>query len=92
VGTLENLAQAMLNAYAPGIPNDALVAYLWGTIVEQPIPTDALALYTGLLDQGTYTQAQIVALVTTLDLNTVEIAGIVGQTLPLDPGWFPVPG
>ncbi|WP_284618950.1 Calx-beta domain-containing protein [Aquabacterium humicola] len=91
-GNLEDLAQAMINFYAPGVPNDVLVAYLWSTIIESPIPSDALALYTGLVNDGTFTQASLLALVTTIDFNTVEIAGIVGQTLTLDPAWFPVPG
>ncbi|NRF72104.1 hypothetical protein HLB44_34485 [Aquincola sp. S2] len=91
LGSLEDLAQAMINFYAPGVPNDVLVAHLWSTIVESPIPSDALALYTGLVNDGTFTQASLLALVTTLDLNTVEV-GIVGQVLPLDPAWFPVPG
>ena len=92
VGSLGALAQAMINAYAPGVSDEALVAYLWGTIVETPIPLDALSTYVGLVRSGSYTQAGLVELVTTLDLNTVEIAGIVGQTLQLDPAWFPPPG
>lgn len=92
LGSLSALAQAMINAYAPGVSDEALVAYLWGTIVETPIPLDALSTYVGLVRSGSYTQAGLVELVTTLDLNTVEIAGIVGQTLQLDPAWFPPPG
>ena len=91
-GNLRDLAQTMITFYAPGVPNDALVTHLWGTIVGTPIPLDALALYTGLLADGTYTQASLLELVTTLDLNTNEIVGIVGQALPLDPAWFPDPG
>ncbi|HSW04695.1 Calx-beta domain-containing protein [Aquabacterium sp.] len=92
LGNLTDTAQAMINHYAPGVPDEVLVAYLWGTIIETPIPLDALSLYVGLLGDGTFTQASILALVATLDYNTGEIAGIVGQTLTLDPAWFPVPG
>ena len=56
------------------------MAHLWSTIVEAPIPLDALSTYVGLVRSGTYTQAGLLELVTTLDLNTVEIVGIVGQT------------
>jgi hypothetical protein len=91
-GSADALAQAMINFYAPGVPDDVLVQHLWGTIVEAPLPLDALATYVGLVRDGTYTQAGLLSMVTTLDLNTVEIAGIVGQPLVLDPAWFPPPG
>jgi hypothetical protein len=80
----------MINAYAGGVRRGAGTTV--GTIVETPIPLDALSTYVGLVRSGSYTQAGLVELVTTLDLNTVEIAGIVGQTLQLDPAWFPPPG
>ena len=91
VGSLEALAQAMINHYAPGVSDEVLVQHLWSTIVETPIPLDALSTYVGLVRGGTYSQAQLLELVTTLDLNTVEIVGIVGQTLTLDPAYFPLP-
>ena len=90
-GSTLELAQAMISYYAPGVPDDALVAHLWSTIVETPIPIDALMLYSGLVADGTYTQASLLELVSTLELNTSEIAGIVGQPVVLDPGFFPVP-
>jgi hypothetical protein len=92
LGSLNQLAQAMINAYAPGVPDEVLVAHLWSTIVGTEIPLDALGAYVGLVRDGTYTQAGLLELVTTLDLNTVEVVGIVGQTLPLDPAFFPLPG
>jgi hypothetical protein len=91
-GSTLELAQAMISYYAPGVPDDALVAHLWSTIVETPIPLDALMLYSGLVADGTFTQASLLDLVATLDLNTVEIAGIVGQPVVLDPAFFAVPG
>jgi hypothetical protein len=91
-GSTLELAQAMISYYAPGVPDDALVTHLWSTIVETPIPLDALMLYSGLVADGTFTQASLLELVSTLDLNTVEIAGIVGQPVVLDPAFFPMPG
>lgn len=88
LGSLEALAQAIINHYAPGAPDEALVTHLWSTIVESPIPLDALSTYVGLVRGGTYSQSQLLELVTTLDLNTVEIVGIVGQTLMLDAAYF----
>jgi hypothetical protein len=92
LGNLTDTAQALINAYAPGVPDDVLVSYLWSTIIGGAIPADALATYTGLLANGSFSQGSILALVTTLEFNTVEIAGIVGQTLTLDPAYFPLPG
>ncbi|MBI5255743.1 MAG: hypothetical protein HY855_04535 [Burkholderiales bacterium] len=92
LGNLTDTAQAFLNTYAPGLPDEVLVAHLWSTITGTQIPLDALATYTTLVGNGTYTQAGLLALVSTLDLNTVEITSIVGQTLTLDASWFAVPG
>ena len=91
-GNLGQLAQAMINAYAPGVSDEVLVEHLWGTIVETPIPLDALSTYVGLVRNGSYSQAGLVELVTTLDLNTVEITGIIDQTLQLQPAYFAPPG
>lgn len=89
LGSTRELAQTMINTYAPGVSDEVLVAYLWGTIVETAIPLEALEQYVGLVGNGTFTQASLLEVVATLDLNTAEIAGIVGQTLPLDVAYFP---
>ncbi len=91
-GNLRDLAQTMINHYAPGVPDDALVAYLWSTIIETPIPPDMLSTLAGLVADGTITQSSLLEFVTTFGENTAEIVGIVGQTLALDPAWFVVPG
>jgi hypothetical protein len=91
LGSHEALAQNMINFYAPGVSNEALVEYLWWTIVETPISATDLATFVGLIEDGTYTQASLLTFVSTYPLNTVEMAGIVGQTLILDPVWFQVP-
>jgi hypothetical protein len=90
-GNTRDLAQTMINHYAPGVSNEALVAHLWATIVGQPITPNALTLYAGLVANGTFTQASLLEFVSGLGLNTVEIAGIVGQTLSLDPAYFAAP-
>lgn len=89
LGSTRDLAQVMINTYAPGVPDEVLVAHLWGTIIGGNIPLDALRQYTGLVGNGTFTQASLVDYVAALDLNTNEIVGIVGQALPLDPAYFP---
>ena len=90
-GNLGDLAQAMINHYTPGVPDDVLVTHLWGTITGTAVPFDALQVLVGLLGDHTYTQASFLELVTTLDLNTVELVGVTGQILSLDPAYFPLP-
>ncbi len=92
LGNTQDLAQAMINHYAPGVPNDVLVTHLWGTIVGTAITLNDLATYVGLIDNGTYTQASLLELVSVHPLNTVELVGVAGQTLTLDPAYFPPPG
>lgn len=91
-GNTRDLAQTLITTYAPGVPDDVLVAYLWSTIIGGTIPADQLNAFVGLVANGTYTQAGLLELVSTLELNTVEIAGLVGQPATLDPTFFPVPG
>ena len=84
-GGTQALAQAMINFYAPGVPDEALVAHLWGTIIETAIPLDALSAYVGLVANGTFTQASLLDFVSTYDLNTAEIVGLGGAlSLSLD--------
>jgi hypothetical protein len=91
-GDTQDLAQTMINHYAPGVSNEALVTHLWGTIVGGAIPTDSLATFTGLIVNGTFTQASLLDFVAFNPLNTDEIVQIVGTVLNLDPGHFPAPG
>lgn len=91
LGNGRDLAQAMINYYAPGVPDDAFVTHLWGSIVGTAISPADLATFTGLIRNGTHTQASLLELVATLQLNTAEIVSVVGQTLSLDPSFFPLP-
>lgn len=91
-GDTRALAQVMINTYAPGVSDAVLVSYLWGTLVGGTIPADQLASYTGQLAAGIFSQASLLELVSTLDVNTVEIAAIVGRPIALDPAFFPIPG
>jgi hypothetical protein len=88
-GNTRELAQTMINHYAPGVPDEALVAHLWGTIVGGSISPEALAQYAGLLANGSFTQASLLDFVASLSFNTDEIVAIVGTTLALDPADFP---
>ena len=82
------LAQKMLDFYAPGISNEALVAHLYFTIMGTPAPQSAIDLYTGLIANGAYTQASLLSMAAQLDLNTNEFVSLIGQGVVLDPGYF----
>jgi len=91
-GNMDELARQLIQWYAPGVGNEALVVHLWSTVVETPITPGDLASFVGLIDNGTYTQASLAVLASTHPLNTDEFASLVGQPMLLDPAWFPLPG
>jgi hypothetical protein len=91
-GNTVDLAQEMINHYAPGVSDTDLVAYLWSTVVESPITPEDLGAFVGLIRNGSHTQASLVDLAAQHALNTAELVGIVGTTLSLDPALFPVTG
>ena len=82
------LAQNMIDFYAPGISNEALVKHLYFTITGTPAPQSAIDLYTGLITNGTYSQASLLSMAAQLDLNTNEFVSLIGQGVVLDPGYF----
>jgi hypothetical protein len=92
LGSLRSVAQALINYYAPGVSNQTLVTHLWGTIVGTPISQENLDQFTGMIANGTFTQASLLEFVATHSLNTAEIVSIVGQPVALDPAWFPLLG
>ena len=92
LGNTRDLAQAMINFYAPGVSDDALVAHLWSTIIGTPLLPADQAYFVGLIRDGTFTQASLLELVSTHPLNTDEFVAIVGQPLVMDPAYFPLPG
>lgn len=89
---LRSTAQSMINAYAPGVSDEAFVRQLWASVLERPMEADSLAVALGQLASGVHTQASLLELVATLPINTDEFATLVGQTAMLDAAWFAVPG
>jgi hypothetical protein len=90
-GNTRDLAQAIINAYAPGIGNDIVVAHLWSTLFGGTVPADMLASFTGLMANGTFSQASLLEVAALQDVNLAEIAVLVGQPAELDPSFFPIP-
>jgi hypothetical protein len=85
-------AQAMINAYAPGISDQELVSHLWSMVVGAPITTAALMDFSELLRDGTYTQASLLDIAANHSLNVEELVEVVGTTVTLDAAAFPIPG
>ena len=90
LGSTRDLAQAMINFYAPSVTDDVLVSYLWLVTVGQPISPGDLASFVDLLANGTYSQASLLEMVATHSLNTSEFAGLVGQPMVMDVSSFPL--
>jgi hypothetical protein len=84
------LAQKMIDFYAPGVSETSLVAHLYQTVVGHA--ADA-ATVQGLADQigdgGAFaTEGDFLAYAAGLALNTQHLAGVVGSIQALDPAFF----
>lgn len=90
LGGNNEIAQRMLDNYVPGgIPDDALVAHLWLSVVGTPITAPDLQAFAGMLANGTYTQASLLVLAAEHPLNTADLGGLVGVPWILDAAQFP---
>jgi hypothetical protein len=84
------LAQEMINTLAAGVSNEALITHLFQTVAGTT-PTQAqVDEFSTLIGLGNTfaTQADLFAFAAGLELNTNEIASIVGTPLALDLGDF----
>jgi hypothetical protein len=87
---MEDLAQSMLDFYAPGISASSLVSYLYGTLAGIS-PTQAqVQEFVGLIGPGkTFTKlGDLFAFAASLDINTNTFAEFVGSIQSLDPNLF----
>ena len=84
------LAQQMIDTYAPGVSNDALISHLFQTVAGI-VPTQSqIDEFGALIGPGDAfeTQGDLVAFAALLDLNTEEFSPIVGTPIPLDLSQF----
>jgi hypothetical protein len=88
--SMSELAQKMLDQYAPGIGTHDLVAYLYQQIVHVAPSQDVVQSYVDQVGAGkTFaTQADLVAFAANVSLNTDAVAAIVGSVQQLDPNMF----
>lgn len=85
---LGSVAQQILDQYAPGVSASDVVSHLWRTVGGiEPSPSqvsDTLSLFgTSFTNLG-----EFVAAVSLLDINTQEIASVVGLPVALDVSFF----
>ena len=87
---LPTLAEQMIDTYAPGVSNDALISHLFQTVAGI-VPTPAqIDEFSALIGSGNTfeTQGDLFAFAALLDLNTEEFSTIVGTPIPLDLSQF----
>jgi Ca2+-binding RTX toxin-like protein len=65
--TAEQAAQRLLTTYVPGMTNVDFVNIVYSNLVGAPPPADVLQSFVGLLQSGQFTQAQLLALASTLN-------------------------
>lgn len=84
------LAQQVLDTYAPGLTLTSLVALLYQNIVGTAATPQQIQDIAALVGPGKAfaTAGQLVAAAAQLELNTQEIAAIVGKPLPVDVAYF----
>ena len=89
-GSLQDLAQAMLDHYAPGVSSETLVAYLFITLLHV-VPTEAqVDHFAGLIGEGEAFEnnAAFLAYVATHEINTARFTGFAGTMQVLDASFF----
>ncbi|MES3002402.1 MAG: hypothetical protein V4787_17055 [Pseudomonadota bacterium] len=89
-GGMGELAQKMIDACAPGVSSQALVAYLYQQLTHHAPSADVVQGYVDQIGAGKAfaTQGDLLAYAANLSLNTDAVAGIVGTVQQLDPQAF----
>jgi hypothetical protein len=88
--SMGDLAQKMIDSYAPGVSSSDLVAYLYQQLTHQTPTADVVQSYVNQIGPGkTFaTQGELLAYAANLSVNTDGIASIVGTVQQLDPHAF----
>jgi len=83
--TYEELMQAALDVVlGANASSSSVVDLLWTNIVGPPIPADNLPQYSALIDNGTYTAAELAVAAADHSLNTTNIDLIGLSTLGIE--------
>jgi hypothetical protein len=88
--SMGELAQTMIDSYAPGVSSSDLVAYLYQQLTHQAASADVVQSYVDQIGPGkTFaTQGDLVAYAANLPINTTGVVSIVGTAQQLDPHAF----
>jgi hypothetical protein len=88
--SMGDLAQKMIDSYAPGISSSDLVTYLYQQFTQQAPTADVVQSYVDQIGPGkTFaTQGDLLAWAANLQVNTDGVASIVGTVQQLDPHAF----
>jgi hypothetical protein len=89
-GSMSELAQHMIETYAPGVSSASLVAYLYQQLVHAPASLQIVQSFVDQVGPGkTFpTQGDLFEYAANLSLNTDALVGIVGTVQQLDPAAF----
>jgi hypothetical protein len=88
--SMGELAQHMIDTYAPGVSSASLVAYLYQQLVHAPAPPQTVQSFVDQVGPGKAfaTQGDLFSYAANLSLNTDALVGIVGTVQQLDSGAF----
>jgi len=88
--TMGEVAQKMIDFYAPGISASTLVAHLYQTIVGTTADAATVQSLAAEIGAGRpfATEGDFFAAAAGLPLNTGHLAGVIGSIQPLDAAWF----
>lgn len=80
---MSQLAQAMIDHYAPGIRTPDLVAHLYATLTHEQATPDVVEAFSARVRYGKEfpTQGALMGYAALLDINTVELMGFEGSIL-----------
>ncbi len=84
------VGDAIIAHYAPGVPTEALVAFLWFQLTGTPAPAGVPESFAALVGPGLpfETQGALYAAAAMLELNTVRFAGLIADGVPLPDDWY----
>jgi serralysin len=72
--TYEQLMQTALEVVlGDNVSSLSVVEMIWGNLIGSPTPTDNISQYSALIDNGTYTSAQLAMIAADNSLNTIAI-------------------
>lgn len=77
--TATQVAQSILDTYAPTLSSSALVSVLFQNIVGSAPDSTTLNTLSAQIDSGSYTKGQFYALAAGLEANYVQFAGVVSN-------------